>query len=62
MWFLISNKLAFSFWRASGLSQQAYCASEGLRVSAFGCWVSKANRASSVAWPEPLTLVASWAS
>lgn len=43
-------------WRASGLSRAAYCAREGLSVSAFGYWVSKANRG--VQAPAPLTLVA----
>lgn len=43
-------------WRASGLSRAAYCAREGLSVSAFGYWVSKANRGAQM--PTPLTLVA----
>lgn len=43
-------------WRASGLSRAAYCAREGLSVSAFGYWVAKANRG--VQAPAPLTLVA----
>lgn len=45
-------------WRASGLSRAAYCARERLSASAFGYWVSKANRGARALAPEPMTLVA----
>lgn len=45
-------------WRASGLSRAGYCTREGLSESAFGYWVSKANRGARAATGEPLTLVA----
>lgn len=45
-------------WRASGLSQSAYCAREALSESAFGYWVAKANKGALRLNSTPLTLVA----
>lgn len=44
-------------WRASGLSQSAYCAREALSESAFGYWVAKSNRGAVGPNATPLTLV-----
>lgn len=44
-------------WRASGLSQSAYCAREALSESAFGYWVAKANKGTAMPNVAPLTLV-----
>jgi hypothetical protein len=39
-------------WRASGLSQSAYCALHGLKIASLGYWISR-DKAARV----PLTLV-----
>ena len=42
-----------SAWRASGLSQQAYCAREGLRPSTFGWWRWRLSASRPSADPRP---------
>jgi hypothetical protein len=42
-----------SAWRASGLSQQAYCAREGLRPSTFGWWRWRLSAGKPSADPRP---------